>query len=84
MGANTLGIFNVYLEFMTYLSIFVNSGLMTYTNRYTFEEYSPELLFIVFVFGFFAFKFFIDHALEGGEKEINDIKGRHQNIRTRI
>ena len=57
---------------------------MAFTNTYVFEGQDPEILFLIFVFAFFAFKFVVDHTLEGGDAEINNIKFRHQIIRQRI
>lgn len=59
----------------------MTSGLMTYTNKLTFSAYDPVLLFLVFVAGFFGFKFVLDNVLEGGDKSSNDIHGRHEYIK---
>lgn len=50
---------------------------MTYTNTYTFQSYDSTSLFVLFVFVFFAFKFFMDTALSGGDKHMNEVYGRH-------
>lgn len=83
LSTSSIGIFNFYLDLMTYMCIFTNryyniilynSGLMTFTNQWLFPEADKVTLYCLFLFGFFAFKFIIDITLQEPNNKVYDIQ----------
>ena len=57
---------------------------MTFTNEFLFPDVSPVMLYILFLFGFFVFKFLIDATFSGTGENISNVKSRHDFLKDKI
>lgn len=48
------------MNLISYISIFINSGLLSYSNRDVFTEINSFTLFAILMICFFLFKFITD------------------------
>jgi hypothetical protein len=58
--ARTIGPFIYYMNLISYISIFINSGLLSYSNQDVFTDINSFTLFAILMICFFLFKFITD------------------------
>lgn len=56
----SIGPFVYYMNLISYISIFINSALLSYTNEDVFTDFESFTLFIILLICFFLFKFVTD------------------------
>ncbi|CAK80458.1 unnamed protein product (macronuclear) [Paramecium tetraurelia] len=82
--ARTIGPFVYYMNLISYISIFINSGLLSYSNQDVFTEINSFTLFAILMIAFFLFKFVTDIIYGNTDSSAELVRQRHQSIQKRL